>query len=201
MRHLTASEIQLNAKQFLLDKFSERDDHLIVNLCAWLPAGGRGHFLNPTLAEIRDSDCVKQFIDVNMSDRNIYFGHNLCKQIPENGKADVDDLAEIRHLFVDLDPDGEDPESYKVTTCDKLKRLQLPMTVIDSGGGIQAHIDLSEALTVAEAKALNETLITILEGDKKVKNPAHLARLPFTVNYPSKKKKAAGRVACATELL
>lgn len=191
-----------DAKQFLLDKFSERDDDLIVNICAWLPDGGRGIFLNSTLAEIYESNCVQEFLEAN-SDRNIYFGHNLCDRIPKRGKASVGDLADINHLFADIDPPKSDIdlEAFKADSLKKLTNLGLPMTVVDSGGGLQMHIDLMDKLEVAEAKKYNSMFLWVLESDPAVKNPAHLARMPFTTNYPNEIKRKAGRVACLTKVV
>ena len=63
------------------------------------------------------------------------------------------------------------------------------------------HIDLMDKLEVAEAKKYNSMFLWVLESDPAVKNPAHLARMPFTTNYPNEIKRKAERVACLTKVV
>jgi hypothetical protein len=134
-------------------------------------------------------------------DANIYYQPNrLRRRLNPGDKASQADVAYIDHLQVDIDPmAGRDMvhEQERILASlhqDRPKDVPAPSVTVFSGGGYQAFWKLKEPVKVdgdagliTDLKRYSIWLAERLEGDSCF-NPAHLMRLPFTTNNPTKTK-------------
>lgn len=139
-------------------------------------------------------------IDQN-TDANIYYQPNrLTKRMGPGDKAGEKDVAFLDHLQVDIDPlAGEDLQEAQDRILarllqDRPKAIPHPSVIVFSGGGYQAFWKLKQPQQVdgdvgliTDLKRYSMWLADRLDGDSCF-NPAHLMRLPFTTNNPTKKK-------------
>lgn len=133
--------------------------------------------------------------DRNADGWNLHFTVNPTKK-PMSKKPSESDIASCIGLHVDLDPKAEanDLAAEQARILGTLKAHEpKPTVVLFSGGGYQAFWALAEPISVEGGKARNRALADGLGGDSCF-NPAHLMRLPGTVNWPNATKKAKGRV-------
>jgi predicted P-loop ATPase len=175
-----------------------------------------------TITAKTDGD-VRAFVAKYNGKRNLFYSVNPTRTTLTK-KAAKTDIAAIEYLPGDLDPkDGETAEAAKARYLAALDTLKpTPSAVIDSGNGIQVlhklaeRIELAEPVTDEQGKKVfpAETAKLIADVENRVKalmkklgsaagtqNIDRILRLPGTVNLPNKKKLAAGRTACPTELL
>jgi hypothetical protein len=148
-----------------------------------------------------DETCVdhatRWAAQLNSADFNIYFTANL----PRHGlqkKPTKADIETIRCIFADLDAkDGR----TMVSCLEAVTRLAIsPSHVIMSGGGYQPIWLLNEPMpatseAVQRAESVARHTATLLGGDS-IQNADRILRMPFTVNYPNRKKRDGGRVPC-----
>ncbi|MEY8841104.1 VapE domain-containing protein, partial [Cribrihabitans sp. XS_ASV171] len=73
------------------------------------------------------------------------------------------------------------------------KGVPLPSAIWETGGGCQAVWKLDEPLDIQKAEELNKALLFVLQGGPGTHNADRLLRLPWTMNWLSDKKRAAGR--------
>jgi len=144
---------------------------------------------------------LQKLIDGQLPDENIYYQPNrLTKRMGPGDKASEADVAFLDHLQVDIDPlAGEDikQEQDRILARllqDRPKAVPHPSIVVFSGGGFQAFWKLNEPIKVdgdvgliTDLKRYSMWLADRLDGDSCF-NPAHLMRLPFTMNNPTKRK-------------
>ncbi len=159
---------------------------------------------------------LQSLIDAQHPDENIYYQPNrLTRRLGPGEKAGETDIAFLDHLQVDIDPlAGEDikKEQDRILARllqDRPKVVPHPSTIVFSGGGFQAFWKLKEPIKVDgdiglinDLKRYSMWLADRLDGDSCF-NPAHLMRLPFTMNNPTKKKleKNPGREAVASAVV
>lgn len=157
-------------------------------------------------------DQFAQWLERNY-DRNIYYSVNRPLR-DMSKKAERVDIAEMGFLHVDVDPrTNENFEEEKSRIEDKFTNklptgLPKPSALVFSGGGYNALWRLDEAIPIAlgdltlpeiearyeDAKRYNLQLEILLQGDN-CHNIDRILRLPGSVNWPTTKKKAKGRVA------
>jgi hypothetical protein len=139
------------------------------------------------------AEAAKWAIAENLRRRNVYWTVNVirpgCNRKPKKG-----DITEARFVHVDVDP----PKNGGFDRGAKLLRLDLlacpPSLIIDSGNGLQALWRLERSASDWQAiEAINRGAEPALGADH-CHNIDRLLRIPGTVNYPDKKKRAAGRV-------
>jgi hypothetical protein len=133
----------------------------------------------------------------NAAGANLYFTLNepvsgLCKK---PAKADI---RTLRGIGADIDAKaGRDLDTawaaIGAVPC-------APSLIIMSGGGWQPFwlFDVPIAATpdtVSQVEAVGRKIVA-LTGSDAVQNIDRIFRLPFTINYPNKKKRKQGRTAC-----
>lgn len=159
-------------------------DRSVVALCGDLfdPEQGR---------ELRD------FARSHFGHNNIYVG--ICPRKPDMAgqhRRATDADVQLRRLVVlDLDfKDAPDVDRDWSRTLDALRTLG-PVLVVHSGNGWQIWFELEEQTGAALAAAtapISEALA--LMGSDAVHEPSRLARLPYTLNVPSERKRLRGAV-------
>lgn len=141
------------------------------------------------------------FIENHNGKSNIYFSVNPIKDGLDIKKAKKKDLALLRYLHIDLDPEASKPlEEERKRILEKLTSfVPEPTVIIDSGGGYQGFWKLDSPIaveTVEEVEDLegyNIQLALILGGDA-CHNLDRIMRLPGTINIPTPIKIKKGRV-------
>lgn len=114
------------------------------------------------------------------------------------------DVTVIYSAHVDLDVQGElSPQQHAealTALIDKVEAFEpQPSSIVCTGNGVQCFWLFNKPLTgagsVERVEAINKQLAVELGADH-CHDVAHLMRLPFTKNYPSKAKRAKGRTEC-----
>jgi hypothetical protein len=132
----------------------------------------------------------------NGAGANLYFTLNepstgLCR------KAAKSDIRSLRGIGADIDAkDGRSLEDARVAIGGVPSQ---PSLIIMSGGGWQP-LWLFEAPVRATQEAVGRTIAQLTGGDA-VQNVDRVYRLPFTVNYPNKRKREQGRTACLSGII
>lgn len=137
------------------------------------------------------AEAVVWAIMQNSKGFNVYWTVNLVGS-GLHKKPTKRDIVAIRFAHLDIDPpkDGApwDPEE----ALNKLINSDIPPTlVICSGNGLQALWRTTG--TIEEVEKANRGLIANFGGDSATWNADRLLRVPGLLNYPNKKKIAAGR--------
>jgi len=132
-------------------------------------------------------DEMATWIQACQSTKNVYHHVNLPFPALRNAKARKEDMEWATYLHVDIDD------------LDALGRLSkfspAPTAVVMSGGGYQAFWKLASATDDLERVERSNKWIAEQLGGDKTHNVDRIMRVPFTVNVPNQKKRAAGRVA------
>src|SRR6185312_3621116 len=147
----------------------------------------------------------------NGKNRNVYFHVNPTLRALDN-KASKADIASVDFLHVDIDPrTGEDEADEQarilhLLTTELPPGIPEPSLIVFSGNGYQALWRLAEPIAIdgdiakaTEAERYNRQLEKIFQADN-CHNVDRLLRLPGTINYPNKKKRAKGRVVANAEV-
>ena len=139
---------------------------------------------------------------LNGADFNIYFTANLPRHGLEK-KPTKADIETVRCIFADLDAkDGRTMDACLEALTQLSKQ---PSFVIMSGGGYQPIWLLDQPIpatteAVQRAESIARATATLLGGDS-IQNVDRILRVPFTINYPNKKKRDGGRVPCPSGVL
>ena len=131
--------------------------------------------------------------------RNIYFTVNTVRP-GVNKKPLKADMVGVRFAHVDVDPprDGTPWDLQGALTA--LKGFDPPPSfVISSGNGLQGLWRL-EGANLDEVEEINQALIIRFGGDTGTGNYDRLLRVPGFTNFPTKKKRDAGRVETMASL-
>jgi len=144
-------------------------------------------------SSINIKDAANYAAETNMT-KSVYFcGSLLLPDTPPFGRANDDNFYASSVVWADID-EPHDPEELK-----KLYQHMPPMRAVVTARTphrrIQLWWKLTEPLDCSDT--LREALKGVqqaLNGDPMVTNPARLMRLAGTINRPSEKKKAEGRV-------
>lgn len=125
----------------------------------------------------------------NANGKNVYWTVNTTPAF-FGGKPAKKDITAARFVHVDVDPPFD-----RAGTLAKLADFASPPSfVIDSGNGLQAFWRLEEpAQNLPAVEAINQRMAQMLGGDH-CHNIDRLMRLPGTINWPTVKKAALGRV-------
>lgn len=178
--------------------------HSPVNLVALHPDNAA-----PPVAVTGTRTMAAAFVETHAM-RNVYFSANQVRADMGNDKPKKSDVARLTTVWLDLDPE---PNANFAQERERLRRIVdtltddeflAPSAVIDSGGGYQA-LWLVEPLpatpeNVAALEAQNRGLAMRFGGDA-VHNADRLLRLPGTTNFPSAKKRAAGRSVAPAKII
>lgn len=158
---------------------------------------------------VADRAKLKAWLIEQMPRGSIYVHANPVHDGFGGGKAEKSDIAEVRALVLDIDPDkGADLSAER----ERLRPLAgmfagagdaRPTTVVDSGAGIQIWYRVEPAAgdaAMAAAEQVGGDVCRRLRSDA-VANRDRLLRLPYTVNIPNAAKRKRGRdVALAVAL-
>ncbi len=132
---------------------------------------------------------------VNRKGGNCYFSVNPLKSGILNRKAKKEHIASVTAFHVDVDDPSKQALQKLVDFHPK------PSAVIFSGGGYQAFWKLDGQFDDLErAETINKWLADQLGGDA-CQNVDRIMRVPGTINWPNKKKRAQGRVPVAAYVL
>jgi hypothetical protein len=141
-------------------------------------------------------------VRMNAVGRNIYY-HGNCPTPGLNKKVNKADIVSIRSVYADVDAkDGRTMDQ----ALDAVRSLPLtPTFIVMTGGGYQPVWVLSDPLpptdeNIRRVEMLGKRIAGMLGGDD-VQNIDRILRLPFTVNYPSAGKRAAGRDECLSGIV
>lgn len=125
--------------------------------------------------------------------RGVYYSPNRVRP-GLSKKAAKPDIVGIRFAHVDIDPPKDGTSWDREAAIERLQRATpAPSIVISSGAGLQALWRLEEGASAAQVELINKGLIDGFGGDPGTWNVDRILRLPGTVNWPTKKKKALGR--------
>lgn len=161
---------------------------------------------------------MSRWIEAHRAAHNLYFTVNEPQPDAPNTKFGKGDIAKIRGVWVDIDPEKgteEDISSRRQHMERERARLRelaeaaktktLPPTfALDSGSGVQLHWRLKDKLDVSLAgQAIEQTLglIAAFGGDQSVHDIPRILRLPGTLNIPDAAKQASGRVQRESSLI
>ena len=130
-------------------------------------------------------------IKQNAQSRGVYWTVNRATPHFDR-KPKKSDIVAVRLLQLDIDP----PFDREGTLRSLRSASSPPSFIVDSGNGLQAFWRLSlETQEFDLVEELNRRLCATYGGDMATHNIDRLMRLPGTINFPNKKKRAAGRVA------
>lgn len=146
---------------------------------------------------------------------NLYYSLNAPDpdrlRVGKAGKLAEADVAYIRGIAIDLDPQHDKPfEEERRRLFEKVTEAQKnifggPSVTVDSGGGYQMIWLFPEPIAVdekvaADVKARARSLGQAF-GSDAVHSLEHLFRLPGTTNIPNAKKRKAGRTAALASVV
>jgi len=122
-----------------------------------------------------DLSAVNSFAECHSS-WNVYVGVAPRKNRTERG---ADGCAGLYAVFADIDF----KESSEVEARARLDAFALrPSMIVNTGGGLHVYWLLTEAIDVATAKRLLRAVAEAVGADKRSAEPAHVLRLPGTLN-------------------
>jgi len=137
-----------------------------------LPSGKSTWYKAGKLAE-----AAELLVNENQNSQHIYASANPRRA---NGGTKSTDVACARCLFVDFDRIDLD------TAQDRWQNVGLPIPTltISSGHGVHAYWRLAEPITdMAQWTTLQKKLITLLDSDGAIHDPARIMRLPGFLNH------------------
>ena len=128
---------------------------------------------------------------------NIYFGVSTRK---EKGRGTRENILEATALWADLD---RKDFSSKDELVKKVKEFPLPCSMaVATGGGYHCYWLFKEPETVSEPRIIEgytKGISIVLNGDSVWDLP-HVMRVPYTYNYPDKRKRELGRKKAYVQL-
>ena len=162
--------------------------------------------------DARQTREARRWIDEqNCRRMNIYFSvGDIVGHL--NKKATKKEIARIRWLWVDIDPDYANGQSVEEAVSNAREALSSgmdgihpPTLIVHSGGGIQAYWKLKTPIRIdgdldlaAEVESYNRHLEKVFGADH-CHNVDRILRVPDTTNWPNDKKRKFGRepVTCS----
>ena len=148
-------------------------------------------------------DCATRWAAArNGAGFNIYFTANLPRKGLQK-KPTKTDIETIRCIFADLDAKGGRTMDGCLEVLARLSKQ--PSLVIMSGGGYQPIWLLDQPVratteAVQRAESIARATAALLGGDS-IQNVDRILRMPFTMNYPNKRKRDDGRAPCPSGVL
>ncbi len=213
-------------------KSDDRDDDLnrAVDFLATVATGGLiavvaippdgGGATGATFQTVGESKELRGFLEAHAGKAGLYYTLNQPKPVAEqtgkNGRLREADVAAIRGIVVDLDPnpaveateggyERERERLLSIATSWRHNVFASATAAIDSGNGVQIVWLFAEPLpndpatrdrVKAQAKGLGDRL-----GGDRVHSIEHPFRIPFTENVPNAKKLAKGRKRTRARLI
>lgn len=180
----------------------------LVLLCAIEPDSPR---ITARTFEPQDAQGMRRWLERYGATRNLYFGVNPVRG-PIAKKPERTDIAEVRWLHVDLDPDpgkpfGQERERILDLLRSPTDGIPPPTVITDSGGGFQAFWRMVEPRVLSgtlddavDAARCNQRLEQVLGGDH-CHNVDRIMRVPGSLNRPHKGKRAKGRQLALARLV
>ncbi len=169
----------------------------VIELRAVCPNGGGAWSLCGRLSLPEERERMLGFIRKHVGRDNLYFGINPRK--PEmagtarSGRAN--DIVARRMAVLDLDlKDAPDADPNWTRTCEALRALN-PILEINSGNGFHFWFlieGVDSANLPASVGPLAEAMARL--GADNMSDLPRIARLPYTVNLPTKTKRQRGAV-------
>jgi hypothetical protein len=186
----------------------------VANVCAIMPDGGRPIALTVDKNDPNQmGNLAKQLRRGIEAGRGLYFyGNGLSVRLGlACQKADEREVNTLYCFHVDADvPKGiKDEAEFQKAKTELLERVrsdaQPPSVIIDSGNGFGLFWLLAGPVEVTDAnreqfRSINRALAAKVDGDNCY-NLDRVMRLPGTINYPSKTKRARGRTVVPTKLV
>ncbi|GGD44715.1 AAA family ATPase [Sinisalibacter lacisalsi] len=167
----------------------------VVEIRALDPAGGGARSHNGDLSVPDDRADLAEFIKTHNGRRNLYFGVNpRASALGGTDRAARDkDVAARRAVFLDMDrKDAPDMDPDWTRTRQELEALG-PLLVVETGNGFHVHFRIEDQIgedLSASVASLASAMARI--GSDNVADLPRIARLPFTVNLPTKVKRQRG---------
>lgn len=112
----------------------------------------------------------------NASGADIYIGMNPLK--PDASTRTKDDIANIRHVYLDLDHDG----TAALETLQNSALVPKPNHVLDTSPGKHQVVWRVEGVTLDEAEALQRAMVNEFGGDPAATDATRVLRLPGFAN-------------------
>jgi DNA-binding transcriptional ArsR family regulator len=157
--------------------------------------------LHPTSESLVPSrfmlDDVERMIEASIIDseagHNVYLeARSVREDLRGNARGTLTDTTAVFALVIDSDADKQ--MGWTPTT-------RASLTVETSPGNFQFWFFLREAISPELAQKLGERIRRAVNSDHDTGNPTQPYRVAGTVNYPSPKKIARGRVTVPTKLV
>lgn len=155
-------------------------------------------------------DLIAAFVDSWNGKRNLYLTINEPLPHSRDDKLNEGEIANIRGLYIDVDPEQGIPfESARRDLDRDAQRAQSaslpPSVTLDSGGGNQMFWLLAAKVDARDggrerARLQGRALHNVYGGDE-VHSIEHIMRLPGTINIPTPSKRKAGRVERSAKIL
>lgn len=183
-------------------------EHEGVTFLKWLDASGRHNLVGLDPEKKRGPDgrsfepdqwlAMEKWIREREGRLNLYYSANEPRAGSPHDKLADRDIASIRCLCADLDPQADEDiglerERIKAATVGLVGNP----SIVDSGGGFQVVWSLREKLDAqrygASVRAQSRSIKRSLGGDAVAVGLSCVMRLPGTTNLPDAKKKARGR--------
>lgn len=171
-----------------------------------------------TFGPSSEAECRAWIAEQNR-DRGVYYHLNRPRTTLDK-RAKKTDIAAVPFLHVDVDPRvgealaEERARILRLLTASLPPGVPPPTHIIDSGGGYQALWALREPIalaadtaTDAEKEAAAEEAerhtraMEVAFGADNTHNVDRVLRLPGTINWPDKKKRAKGRAPAVASLV
>jgi len=145
----------------------------------------KGESPRQEFVSVGDWDALECFIK-QYADRDLYFG--VAARFRKGGR--LQDCGNIRGLFADIDFKNFTDSKGKVRDSwvwSDLEAFHQADIIVRSGGGLHVYWLLTKPIHLQERgpafKARLRTFASILGGDKQSAEPAHVLRIPGTINW------------------
>lgn len=165
----------------------------VTELRALYPKGA--HSICCRLNQNGERAQLLEFINEHNGRANLYFGANPRNQelAGTTDAASANDVATRRTVFLDLD--RKDAPDNDPDWCNAIAALEVlgPRMIVDTGGGVHVWFDTEEVnaagipATVGPLKAAMDRF-----GSDNMSDAPRIARLPYTLNLPTKNKRVRG---------
>ena len=167
-----------------------------IRLCAIVPDGA----IETRTFTPSEVAAAREWIARHNTTRNIYFHVNVAGQLAPDQKAKKNDITEILAAHADLDPPPDrilDADRWRRQTIAKAQACEpRPSIIVASGNGLNLYWLFKEPILADPAmkervEGCSRTLAAAFAGDACF-NIDRIMRVPFTANFPTKKKLAKG---------
>ncbi len=145
-----------------------------------------------------EMDAARAWIAERNGTYNLYWSPNEpAAHARSASKLTKAEIGRVRFLHVDLDPAHDadlDTERARLRAAVDAAPEARGAMAVDSGGGFGLFWPVADDMAHDEAERANKALAARLGGDRSAWNIDRIMRLPGTLNLPTAKKRARGRV-------